>query len=515
MTDRPTPGQLEERAAIDPAAAPTVDGRRLRGLIPFRVESRDLGGWREVIEPGALRAAKLDDLVARVDHAGVPLARHPGTLDLDERSDGLHWSCELPESRSDVREAVERGVLRSTSWQMVVGRDEWRGKVRHVHEIAELRDVSVVTSPAYAEARAEYRSEPGPEPTSAAIISEPDPQPEPEEQAMPATEEKPAGGLTVEARAAQDQPNVEARVLEAIASVRKGESRDLSTANASAVTPPELSTYLWDLLYPQSALLSAGIQVVTTDRESVVYPRLVQAVDPSWVAEGAVIPEGDPVFGTLTATPRKLAHRVVLTNEIISDSVPSILDVLKSHLAKMMALKLDLSLLQGSGTPPVIRGLANQPGVQTIASMGANGSPLNNLDPIVQAVAAVEGSNARPTAIIMHSKVWEEAQTIKDANGRYLIEQEASEGAQRSLFGVPVYVSNQISLTEARGTNTDTSSIWVIDASQVVMVRRQDFSLEIDRSRLFDRDESEVRVKLRADLILPNPQAVARVVGVR
>jgi hypothetical protein len=32
---------------------------------------------------------------------------------------------------------------------------------------------------------------------------------------------------------------------------------------------------------------------------------------------------------------------------------------------------------------------------------------------------------------------------------------------------------------------------------------------------LFDRDMSEMRGKLRADLIVPNPAAVVRVIGVR
>ena len=87
--------------------------------------------------------------VARADLA----ERLDGHLAVEDRDDGLHWSVELPESRADVREAVQRGDLQATSWRMVVARDEWRGSVRHVHEIAELRDVSVVTSPAYAEAR--------------------------------------------------------------------------------------------------------------------------------------------------------------------------------------------------------------------------------------------------------------------------------------------------------------------------------------------------------------------------
>ena len=145
---RPEPGQVETRQAPEI----TTEGRRIRGVIPYGVESRDLGGWREVIEPTAFRSTVFDDLVATVDHAGVPIGRHPTTLALEDRSDGLHWSVDPPESRGDVREAVQRGDLRAGSWRMVVGRDEWRGDVRHVHEVAVLRDVSVVTRPSYGEA---------------------------------------------------------------------------------------------------------------------------------------------------------------------------------------------------------------------------------------------------------------------------------------------------------------------------------------------------------------------------
>lgn len=38
--------------------------------------------------------------------------------------------------------------------------------------------------------------------------------------------------------------------------------------------------------------------------------------------------------------------------------------------------------------------------------------------------------------------------------------------------------------------------------------------LELDRSRLFNSDQSELRAKLRGDLIVPNPSAVVRIAGV-
>lgn len=160
---RPTPGQVEQRTA--PTATPTVDGRKLRGFIPYGVESRDLGGWREVIDAGALTNARLDDLIATREHdRSHLLARHPTTLDVEHRDDGLHWAADLPQSPAgeDVRVAVERGDLRSTSWRMVVAKDRWDGDVRHVTEIAELLDVTVTAAPAYAAAAAELRSQPDP-----------------------------------------------------------------------------------------------------------------------------------------------------------------------------------------------------------------------------------------------------------------------------------------------------------------------------------------------------------------
>jgi hypothetical protein len=68
MPDRPTAGAVELRAAPLDAPAPTIDGRRLRGVIPYGVESRDLGGWREVMQPGCLSRADTGD--RRGDRAG-------------------------------------------------------------------------------------------------------------------------------------------------------------------------------------------------------------------------------------------------------------------------------------------------------------------------------------------------------------------------------------------------------------------------------------------------------------
>ena len=79
---------------------------------------------------------------------------------------------------------------------------------------------------------------------------------------------------------------------------------------------------------------------------------------------------------------------------------------------------------------------------------------------------------------------------------------------------MPVYVSGQLSVAETQGTANNASSVYVYNAAEVVYVRRSEIELELDRSRLFNSDQSELRAKLRGDLVVPNPSAVVRIAGV-
>jgi HK97 family phage major capsid protein len=497
-SSRPSPGALEQRSAPVEGTAPTVEGNRLHGLVPFGVESRDLGGWTEVLAPGCLANADRSRLVVNVDHGGLPLGRFPSTLTLEDRDDGLHWSVELPQSRADVREAIERGDLDATSWRMVVGRESWEGSRRTVHEIRALHDVAVVVNAAY--------------PTHAELRSAPEPEvPEPEEAPPVPEVTNPAGGLRVEERTATEpeERNVEARVVEALRAVRRGEVRDLTNATAEPISQPEVSTYLWDRLRPASVLLAAGATVITTDRQSVVWPRLLTDVDPTWVAETIVIPEGDPTFGQLEAKPKKLAHRIELSNEVIDDSEPSIVDVLNGHLATMLALKFDRSAFEGNPAADLesVRGLKYTSGTQAI-SMGTNGAPLTDYDPFLAAVGALRAANvAGPYAIVANPRTLLALELLRRETGSN--EQLGAPAGLPSFFTTP-----QLSVTETKGTASNASSAFVFAPREVVVVRRQDSQIEMDRSRLFDRDMSEIRAKLRADVIIPNPQAVVRVDGI-
>ena len=115
----------------------------------------------------------------------------------------------------------------------------------------------------------------------------------------------------------------------------------------------------------------------------------------------------------------------------------------------------------------------------------------------------------------MHPRTWGTLSKIKEAtanNNMPLLQETPGSGGQavgaRDLRRAGLSLSSQLSHYRRRRRE---SSAYVFDAAQIIAVFRQDTRIELDRSRLFNTDQSELRAILRADLIVPNPLAVVRI----
>ena len=485
---RPRAGEVEVRSVEGPA--PEVSGRRLRGLIPYGVQSRDLGGWREVMTPGCLAETDLRDLVATLNHdVSRLLGRHPATLDVEDRGDGLHWSCELPTGPTgeDVRVAVERGDLRSTSWRMVVGRDRWEGALRHVERVAELRDVAVVTTPAYADAVAELRAAP-----------EPEPDPQSHEDAMP--EDTPTG-LHVEDRSADDErPTIEARMIAAMLGVPPGEARDLTHATAQPVEREEVAAFVFDALRPASVVLATGVPVRETERRSVVFPTIVSDVSVAFYNELEEISESDPVLAELEIEPRAIKGLVRGSSEAFEDAEPDLLDLVTGNLATQLALRLDAECLVGN-TSKGFKGLTTMPGTQTLSVGGG----LTSYDAIIKAAGLLAEANVPgPYAVLAHPRVLTTLDLLKTDGS-------SNEALPRPAGVPPIYAASQLGVS---GGAQPSTTVVVFAPGMFLLVRRRDVTVEVDRSEEFSKDAILVRGKLRAALGTAHPEAAVKLTGV-
>ena len=129
----------------------------------FGVESRDLGGFKEVILPEAINGLFPDqDIVALYNHdesRGV-LARYTngeGTLTLEVDAIGLRYEFEADPTSplaEEVLSSIKRGDINTSSFAFTIAEDDWEKReddtyLRTIKQFKKLYDVSPVVRAAY------------------------------------------------------------------------------------------------------------------------------------------------------------------------------------------------------------------------------------------------------------------------------------------------------------------------------------------------------------------------------
>lgn len=148
--------------------------RRVEGYgIVFNKESKDLGGFKEIIDPKAVDGViEGSDVLALLNHnedKGV-LARSTngeGTLDLTIDKTGVKYSFEAPDTvlGDEVLSGVRRGDIRTSSFAFSVseGGQKWEKRadntyLRTITKFDEIYDVSPVYREAYSDTTVAVRN---------------------------------------------------------------------------------------------------------------------------------------------------------------------------------------------------------------------------------------------------------------------------------------------------------------------------------------------------------------------
>ena len=134
-------------------------GHTISGYAAVFNSPADIGGqFVEEIAPGAFRdALATSDVRGLFNHdSNFLLGRlGSGTLRAHEDSTGLFYELDLPESRSDVLEAIQRGDITGNSFSFTVDKEgeKWSSRDgkshRVIHSIRAVHDLGPVTFPAY------------------------------------------------------------------------------------------------------------------------------------------------------------------------------------------------------------------------------------------------------------------------------------------------------------------------------------------------------------------------------
>jgi hypothetical protein len=153
--------RVEVRAGVESSL--TIGGYAAK----FERMSQNLGGFVEKIDRGFFNKSRGDGwpgVVARYNHDDMSLlgTSDAGTLRLGIDDVGLTYDVDLPRSRGDVHELVQRGDVRQSSFAFVAFEDDWttsdQGFPLRTLVSGRLLDVAPVNTPAYEDTSVGLRS---------------------------------------------------------------------------------------------------------------------------------------------------------------------------------------------------------------------------------------------------------------------------------------------------------------------------------------------------------------------
>lgn len=266
----------------------------------------------------------------------------------------------------------------------------------------------------------------------------------------------------------------------------RGEYRDgLTTENTSVVVPKEVVTNVLELKDDEFDLANY-VTSETVGSKSGSFPvvrrkagRLMTKEQLAEMGEVTTNPFIDVEWDVET-----YAGMIPLSNELIEDSAIDIIAKVQSYLQR------------------TVRETNNYEIIEILKSFKAVNA--NSLDELKR-VHNVELKASMKKSAVMNQSAYNMLDTLKDENGRYLLQDSISAPSGKSLFGAEVIVVDDELLPNGGTEAAPTYPIFMGDLKESVFVaKRNQVSVEWEK---FDRYSTGLAVVLRADYKQIDPDA--------
>ena len=256
---------------------------------------------------------------------------------------------------------------------------------------------------------------------------------------------------------------------------------------------PVLSSQIIDLARAKSVLMDAGAQTVLMSSSELAVVRVTAEPAIGFVAENQTIPEVEPTFGRLTFRARKLAARVKISKELAMDA-PNAAEQIRTQLAVVLGVSLDLAALVGTGDGEEVVGIFNHDDVQEMAAVGGP-----TFDDLIDAIQLVEDQNGISGAYILPPAVKNTLAKLKDSQGNYL-------QPPVDVTALKRFVTKQLADSQA----------CLGDFTQVLFGVREAVQIEVSTQGAdsWERDQVEIMVKWRGDVQLSKAAHLVRLIGI-
>ena len=246
---------------------------------------------------------------------------------------------------------------------------------------------------------------------------------------------------------------------------REVQTRDLNKTTATAgghlVATDLLSESFVDLLRNSMVLRQLGATVLGGLVGDVAIPRQTGGATAYWVGESADPTESQQAFDQLALSPNTVGAYTDISRKLLLQSSLDVESLVRSDLATVLALAIDLAGINGSGASNQPTGILNTTGIGDVAG-GTNGAAPDWAD-IVNIWKEVSKDNASfgSLAWLTNSDaIAKLAQTEKASNtAQYIVSALPDQNGLTAIAGVRAGVSNQVPNDLTKGTGSNLSAI--------------------------------------------------------
>lgn len=159
------------------------------------------------------------------------------------------------------------------------------------------------------------------------------------------------------------------------------------------------------------------------------------------VAEGAAKPSSDMKLELITTSAKVIAHWMKASKQVLSD-ISQLRSIIDQRLLYGLAYVEEAQLLNGDGTGQNLAGIIPQ---ATAYAAPVTIADLNMLDVMRLAMLQAALAEYPATGHVMHPTDWAAIETLKDANGQYIIGNPQGTTAP-TLWGLPVVATQAMTI---------------------------------------------------------------------
>ena len=278
-------------------------------------------------------------------------------------------------------------------------------------------------------------------------------------------------------------------------------------ASGGFIVPDEAIPQVIERLKAQVIAFQLGAREMNATAAPIRIPRISTSVTASWVSgENETITDSDMGLQEITLSPKTLAARTVVSNQLLELSMPAADTMIEGDMASQLAIGLDKGIIEGTGASGQPLGIINDANVGTESTSA--GPTFEQLTGFIDELANNNSLKGK-LGWAMHPSVFTTLMKLKSANETAgtpsldVTRHAVTERAPDSILSYPYATTT--SFTASSGAGSLIFGNW--DDVLVALWGGLRLSANMFGDSAFSKDQTHIRAIMRADTALRHAES--------